>query len=70
MNPYLLRQFWALIEASQNNLLLSLDDNSLVHWLMERIMGEQELDSTEVDTLTHYAYSHVALIRDLAGDRR
>jgi succinate dehydrogenase flavin-adding protein (antitoxin of CptAB toxin-antitoxin module) len=69
MNPYLLRQFWGLIEASQKNLLLSLDDRHLVHWLMERITGEQELDATEVDHLTHYARSHVALIRDLADNR-
>jgi hypothetical protein len=69
MNPYLLRQFWALIEASQKSLLLSLDDNTLVHWLMDRIVGEQELNPVEVDTLTYYAQSHVALIRDLASDR-
>ncbi|MGD1908586.1 MAG: hypothetical protein ACFB0C_21735 [Leptolyngbyaceae cyanobacterium] len=68
MNPYLLRQFWALTETSQKNLLMSLDDNALVQWLIEQITGQQELDATEVDTLTHYAYAHVPLIRDLAGD--
>ena len=69
MNPYLLRQFWALIEVSQESLLLSLDDNALVQWLIEQITGQQDLDAAELDTLTHYAYSHVPLIRDLAGDR-
>lgn len=69
MNPYLMRQLWSLIEASHSNLLLSLDDSSLVGWLMDSISGERALNPSEADTLTHYIRSRLSLIRDVAGSR-
>ena len=66
MNPYLLRQLWSLVEASQTHLLLSLDDNSLVHWLIEQISGERVLNPVEADHLDHYIRDRLPLIRDLA----
>lgn len=69
MNPYLIRQLWSLIESSHSNMLLSLDDHSLVRWLTERVMGERALNPSEADTLNHYIQSRLALIRDVADSR-
>ena len=65
MNPHLLRQLWTLIEASQSHWISSLDDNSLVHWLIEQVSGQRSLDSTETDTLNYYIRSRIPLIRDI-----
>jgi hypothetical protein len=66
MNPYLLRQLWSLIEGSQNHWIQSLDDNSLVHWLIDQISGERVLNATETDSLSCYIRNRLPLIRDLA----
>ncbi|MEM9815849.1 MAG: hypothetical protein AAF827_05505 [Cyanobacteria bacterium P01_D01_bin.6] len=66
MNPHLLHQFWALVEQSQSNRILSLDDNSLVSWLTEQISGERSLDSIETANLDCYIRSRIPLIRDIA----
>jgi hypothetical protein len=66
MNPHLLRQFWTLVEQSQGHRILSLDDNSLVHWLIDQVSGERSLDSIEADTLNCYIRSRIPLIRDIA----
>lgn len=66
MNPLLLRQLWSLIEGSHNHLILSLDDNSLVHWLIDQMAGERSLDSHETDYLNGYIRSRIPLIRDIA----
>jgi hypothetical protein len=66
MNPHLLRQLWSLIEASQTHWILSLDDNSLVHWLIDQVSGERYLNPTETDYLNCYIRSRIPLIRDIA----
>ena len=66
MNPHLLRQFWTLVEQSQSHCILSLDDNSLVHWLIDQVSGERSLDSAETANLNCYIRSRIPLIRDIA----
>jgi len=66
MNPHLLRQLWSLVEGSQSHWLLSLDDNSLVHWLIDQVSGERSLDTIEADRLNCYIRSRIPLIRDIA----
>lgn len=66
MNPYLLRQLWSLIESASDQWLVSLDDNSLVHWLIDQVRGERSLNPTEADHLNHYIRSRLPLIRDLS----
>jgi hypothetical protein len=66
MNPNLLRQLWTLIEGSQTHWILSLDDNSLVCWLIEQISGERHLNPSEADRLNCYIRSRIPLIRDIA----
>lgn len=70
MNPFLLRQFWALVETTQSNVLLGLDDASLIQWLLGQLQQERLLNSQETSVLNNYASSKLSLIRDLAQDRQ
>jgi hypothetical protein len=69
MTPLLLRQLWSLVDTTQSNILLNLDDHSLVQWLTRQVGTECALNHCEVDTLSHYIYSRLALIRDIADAR-
>jgi len=69
MTPLLLRQLWSLIESTQSAILLSLDDQSLVQWLVRQFGTERSLDHGEADTLSQYIQSKLSLIRDLAEAR-
>ncbi|MBO0351411.1 MULTISPECIES: hypothetical protein [Oscillatoriales] len=69
MNPLMLRQIWSLIEKTQVNVLLSLDDASLVQWLLKQFRQEQPLDPDQVNVLNAYLRSRLSLIRDIASER-
>ncbi|NER82064.1 MAG: hypothetical protein F6K42_21390 [Leptolyngbya sp. SIO1D8] len=66
MNPHLLHQLWSLVEVSKSHWLLSLDDSSLVRWLVDQIAGERVLNPAEADCLQCYIRDRLPLIRDLA----
>ena len=66
MTPTLLRQLWSVIEATQAQILLKLDDPSLVQWLLKQLKSERSLDNNETNILNEYLYSKLTLIRDLA----
>ncbi|WP_435387574.1 hypothetical protein [Laspinema olomoucense] len=65
----MLRQIWSLIEKTQVNVLLSLDDASLVQWLLKQFRQEQPLDPDQVNVLNTYLRSRLSLIRDIASER-
>ncbi len=69
MNPRMLRQLWSLIEATQANILLELDDGSLVQWLLRQFRDERSLNSDETNVLRDYIYQRLPLIRTLAEHR-
>jgi hypothetical protein len=69
MTPLMLRQLWSLVEATQSNLLLNLDDNSLVQLLLGQLGRQRSLNHQESDLLTSYIHSRIPLIRDLAQER-
>lgn len=69
MTPHLLRQLWSVIEATQPQRLLRLDDASLVQWLLGNLAQERSLNGEEADLLSHYIESRCSLIRDLAQER-
>ncbi|HEY9836938.1 MAG TPA: hypothetical protein V6D27_08585 [Vampirovibrionales bacterium] len=69
MNPLMLRQIWSLIEKTQVNVLLSLDDASLVQWLLKQFRQEQPLDPDQANVLNAYLRSRLSLIRDIASER-
>lgn len=69
MTPPMLRQLWSIIELTQTSMLLSLDDQTLVDWLIRQVDQERSLDAQEADLFSNYIYSRLSLIRDLAQTR-
>ncbi|HIK33522.1 MAG TPA: hypothetical protein IGS31_19550, partial [Oscillatoriales cyanobacterium M4454_W2019_049] len=54
MTPIMLRQLWSLIETTQANLLLALDDATLVQWLTKQFKQDRALNRDELDSLNDY----------------
>jgi hypothetical protein len=69
MTPIMLRQLWTLVEATQAQLLLNLDDTSLVQWLLRQLRTQRPLDTEESIILSSYIQTKLPLIRDLAEER-
>ncbi len=69
MSPIMLRQLWALVEATQSNILLSLDDTSLVYWLLKQLRNQSSLNHEETNLYSSYIRSRLPLIRDMARNR-
>lgn len=69
MNPTMLRQLWSLIEKTQTNLLLKLDDDSLVQSLLKQFNQDRVLNHEEIHLVSDYLNNRVSLIRDLAQGR-
>ena len=69
MTPTLLRQLWSLIENTQANILLKLDDSSLVQWLLGQLHQQRSLNACEAAVISDYIRSKTSLIRDLAQQR-
>ena len=69
MTPIMLRQLWTLVEATQAQLLLNLDDTSLVQWLLRQLRTQRPLDTEESTILSSYIRTKLPLIRDLAEER-
>jgi hypothetical protein len=70
MSPVMLRQLWSLIEGTQTQVLLNLDDESLVQWLLRQLKNQRAIDTQEVDLYSGYLHSRLPLIRDIASSRR
>ena len=70
MTPTKLRQLWFLVETTHTNLLLKLDDTSLIQWLVEQVDDQCLLEHQETEVLSAYIQSRLSLIRDLAQARQ
>lgn len=70
MTPSMLRQIWAIVEHAHSSTLLSLDDQSLVNWLIHQIQEEKNLNAFEAEIFSQYIRSKLSLIRDVAQARR
>jgi hypothetical protein len=70
MSPVMLRQLWSLVEGTQTQVLLNLDDESLVQWLLRQLTHQRTIDSQDVDLFSGYLHSRLPLIRDMAYSRR
>ncbi|MCT7949724.1 hypothetical protein NG798_07985 [Ancylothrix sp. C2] len=70
MTPSMLRQLWTVVEKTQANFLLTLDDASLEQWLLKQFNQEQSLNRDETNVLNGYIRSKLSLIRDLAQERQ
>lgn len=69
MTPRMIREIWELIEETQSSTLLTLDDNSLVTWIVSEMDSTHPLDRQEADTYSHYVRSRLPLIRDVVDAR-
>lgn len=69
MTPTILHQLWSVVEETQTNTLLKLDDASLVQCLLGQTKTQASLDQNEIHILRDYIYSRLNLIRDLAQAR-
>lgn len=69
INPLLLRQFWTVVETTQANLLLHLDDSTLVRQLTDDLQTQQMMNADEEIAVNHYIESKLPLIRDIAQSR-
>lgn len=70
MTPFLLHQFWSLVETTQTNILLTLDDTNLNQWLLRQFQVRRSLNHDETNILDDYIRSKLSLIRDIAQDRQ
>lgn len=69
MTPYMLRQLWTVVDQTQTNLLLTLDESTLSTSLIRQLSENYLLSSQEADAFDHYIRSKMPLIRDLAQAR-
>ncbi|OCQ91996.1 hypothetical protein BCD67_21510 [Oscillatoriales cyanobacterium USR001] len=69
MTPTMLRQLWSLVEATQANILVTLDDDTLAQWLLKQFKMNSSIDCSEAELVNEYIQSRLSLIRDLAAER-
>ncbi|UBF26145.1 hypothetical protein K9N68_32245 [Kovacikia minuta CCNUW1] len=69
MSPLMLRQLWSLVETTQSQILLNLDDTTLVQWLLKQLTAQRSINRDEAVIFSTYIQSRLPLIRDLAGSR-
>lgn len=69
MNSSILRHLWSVVEETQSNVLLRLNDTELVKQLLSQLASKKILSSEEIDSVSLYLYSKTSLIRDLAQAR-
>lgn len=70
MTPNMMRQLWAVIEATQVNTLLQVDDSGLVQLLLKQLAARQPIDPQTIGSLNSYIQSKLPLIRDTAEGRQ
>jgi hypothetical protein len=66
MSPAILRLFWDSVSQAQPNLLLNLDDDGLLRWLVDQVKQRSSLDGIQQNALSHYISDRLPLIREMA----
>jgi hypothetical protein len=69
MTPSIMRLFWNLVNQAQPSLLLRLDDESLMGWLVEQVRQKLCLDHNQEHDLNTYISDRLPLIRDIAANQ-
>jgi hypothetical protein len=64
-----LRYLWSVIEKTQTDTLLKLNDTDMVKQLLKQLDVKKTFSSEETSTINTYLYSRITLIRDLAQAR-
>ncbi len=68
MSPAIIRLFWDSVNQAQPNLLLNLDDDRLLRWLVDQVKQRSALDHHQQHDLSHYISDRLPLIREMAYD--
>lgn len=66
MTPAIIRLFWDSVSQAQPNLLLNLDDDGLMSWLVDQVQQRSSLDSHQQNDLSDYISDRLPLIREMA----
>lgn len=66
MSPAIIRLFWDSVNQAQPNLLLNLDDDGLMSWLVDQVKQRSSLDQSQQSDLSHYISDRLPLIREMA----
>ena len=66
MSPAIIRLFWDSVSQAQPNLLLNLDDDGLLSWLVDQVKQRSSLDCSQQNDLSHYISDRLPLIREMA----
>ena len=66
MTPAIIRLFWDSVSQAQPNLLLNLDDDGLLSWLVDQVKQRSSLDCSQQNDLSHYISDRLPLIREMA----
>lgn len=67
MNPLVLRQLWSIVENTQAETILTLDDADLVQLLLGQLEQRILLIPQEYNKASSYLSRRISLIRDLAS---
>ena len=65
MTPSIMRMFWDLVNQAQPSQLMRMDDDGLLHWLIEQVQQKSALDRHQAHDLTNYISDRIPLIRDM-----
>ncbi len=66
MTPAIIRLFWDSVSQAQPNLLLNLDDDGLMSWLVDQVKERSILDCHQQNDLSDYISDRIPLIREMA----
>ncbi|MEO0768117.1 MAG: hypothetical protein AAFY72_01580 [Cyanobacteria bacterium J06649_4] len=66
MDIRLLRKLWSVVESTPSQRFSTLDDSSILHWLVEVLQADPAFDSQNLPVVSNYIQTRMPLIRDLA----
>jgi hypothetical protein len=69
MSPSLMRLFWDLVNQAQPSLILKMDDEGLMYWLLDQVKQKSSLDGLQQNALSNYISDRLPLIRDMVTDQ-
>jgi hypothetical protein len=69
MSPSLMRLLWDLVSQAQPSFILKMDDDGLIHWLLDQVKQKSALDGLQQKDLSNYINDRLPLIRDLVTDQ-
>ena len=66
MDIQLLRRLWSIVESAPSQRFSTLDDSSVLHWIVELLQADPAFDSQNLPAVSDYIQTRMPLIRTLA----